>query len=982
MDVKTLSVDSIGLSNRSQNALHRAAIHTVGDMLGYTAESLSEIRNLGNKSIEEILKKIEEYREIDEAGGLPDDEPMTASQVPENFDDWIKEAVGKEYVLSWLQKKECRIDSLELLSVRAYNLLLFNGYDFISQIAFIDEQELLQLPRMDAASAGEIIRLCRHFLQDHSAAILADYASELEVSSAPPAPTIFDMLGMPEYHDSILKYVRANDKDVRQLGLSNRPINRLLNKGLEKLSDIIFMTRSELQKIPAMGATSVEEIMAKINDYLSANESRLIAVCTGDESALLNDEAIRNLILKQYQEIGFSGLSLNEMKERLRLPDSITDVRLKKIIGGLLASGDLEYVDFRCYRIYGRFADYLDRCSSIDERSRDFIRKRLQGITLGGIAQEYDLTRERVRQIVKKDAQKVYDWYAMSTGMTWFDEDYYRYFYSTYAFEKKDAIEWFGMTADICNYLDMMDVKKGKKDLQSALEDHRGLDAGLRLKIKNYLNRNKLFVDGIWVEKRRSDLEEVVVRKFCREDVSFENFTRIYNEFLEQEEIPFDEDIYYTESVYRTRKNHLSDARYLLWKQNEQIRYYDIEGRDFTELLDALNLESYENIELSTMKFVEDHPEILAKYDIRDQYELHNLLRKIVPEGSYHGFHCGRMPQIKFGTFNRDEAILDILIDNAPISTANLCALIHNEYGYDPAVIQGTYLQSFTEYYHQGTYSIDQKAMLTERKTALKAELTEDFYYIDEVRKIYRRLFPAADLEEINPYNLKLMGFIVLSRYVIQNHSSLEAFCEDILTGEDIIDLTPYRKRFVYMQMFSQKLMELKRSLQIIEFEPNQIINFRKLEHSGVSREMVQDFCDAVYNFVKDGTYFSAQSLKQDGFESELYDLGFSDWFYANLLISDDRFSFGQMFGNIILYKGCESITIKSFVMDRIREYGSIDTYDLMTELTDRYGCKVSEHMDVVYKIQGTEIYYDRILDRLYASYDVYDRELDRTEGI
>ena len=101
-----------------------------------------------------------------------------------------------------------------------------------------------------------------------------------------------------------------------------------------------------------------------------------------------------------------------------------------------------------------------------------------------------------------------------------------------------------------------------------------------------------------------------------------------YNEFLEQEEIPFDENIYYTEPVYRTRKNHLSDARYLLWKQNEQIRYYDMDGRDFTELLNALNLESYENIELSTMKFVEDYPEILAKYDIRDQYELHNTLQR------------------------------------------------------------------------------------------------------------------------------------------------------------------------------------------------------------------------------------------------------------------------------------------------------------------------------------------------------------------
>lgn len=982
MDAKSLTIDSIGLSNRSQNALHRAEIHTVGDLLGYTEESLNEIRNLGKKSVEEILKKIEEYKKIDETGGLCGEESAITGQIPQNFDKWITESAGKEYVLLWLQKKNCRIDSMELLSARAYNLLMLNGYEFISQIAFLNEQELMQIPRMDAASAGEIIRLCRHFIRNHSAAILADYAAELEATLAPPPPTIFDMLRLSEYHDAILKYVRANDKDVRQLGLSNRPINRLLNEGLKKMSDIVFMTRSELQKIPAMGTTSVEEIMSKINDYLSVNESRLIAVCAGDESTLLNDEIIRDLILKQYQKIGFGGLSLNEMKERLQLPESITSERLKKIIGGLLASGDLEYVDFRCYRIYGRFAEYLERCAIINERSKDFIRKRLQGITLEDIAQEYNLTRERVRQIVKRDAQKVCDWYSMSTGMTWFDEDYYRYFYSTYAFEKKDAIEWFGMTADICNYLDMMDVKKGKKDLQSALEDHGGLDAGLRLKIKNYLNRNKLFVDSIWVEKRRSDLEKVVVRKFCREDVSFDDFIRIYNEFLEQEELPFDEDIYYTESVYRTRKNHLSDARYLLWKQNERIRYYDMEGRDFTELLDVLNLESYENIELSTMKFVENHPEILAKYDIRDQYELHNLLRKIVPEGSFHDFHCGRMPEIRFGIFNRNEALLDILIDNAPISTADLCAIIHDEYGYDPAVIQGTYLQNFTEYYHQGMYSIDQKIMPTECKAALQAELTEDFYYIDEVRKIYRRLFPAADLAEINPYNLKVMGFTVLSRYVIQNYPSLEAFFEDILTDKDIIDITPYRKRFVYVQMFSQKLIELKKKLQVVEFEPNQIINIRRLEQVGVSREVVFEFCDVVYDFVEDNTYFSIRSLKQDGFETELFDLGFSDWFYANLLISDDRFSYGQMYGTIILYKGHENISIKSFEMNCIWKHGSIDRFDLITELIDRYGCKISDYLDVIYKVRGTAIYYDKILDRFYANYDVYNCELDRAEGI
>ena len=74
--------------------------------------------------------------------------------------------------------------------------------------------------------------------------------------------------------------------------------------------------------------------------------------------------------------------------------------------------------------------------------------------------------------------------------------------------------------------------------------------------------------------------------------------------------------------------------------------------------------------------------------------------------------------------------------------------------------------------------------------------------------------------------------------------------------------------------------------------------------------------------------------------------------------------------------------TIKSFETDRIRAHGSIDIYDLMTELTDRFGCRISDRFDLIYKVQGTEIYYDKFLDRLYANADTYYRELDAAEGL
>lgn len=977
MTVRNISIDTIGLSTRARNRLHQAQVHTVGEMMEYTEESLSQMANLGQKSVQEILAKIEEYRALEVS---PESE-QAQPEMPEDFEVWMQEPSGREQTLSWLQETEVRVEALELLSARAFNLLLLSGNTFLHQIAFRTEQELMEIPRMDLESARNIVRHSAQYIRDHRDDIVR-CLQERTKASQPPI-TVTDMLRMPEYRDRIGMFILHNDIEIDNLSLSNRPKNQLLRNGYRNLSDILFLTAEELQRLPSMGAASIAQIQERIQDYLMENETRILAFCNGDNSVLLDDAAIRKAVLKLYQTNPFSGFSLAEMTEKLELLEPLPQDRLKKILGGLLAQKELEYVDFRCYRVYDRFEDFLDACPGIEERVHRILHLRLQGVTLEGIGQECGLTRERVRQVIKKEIGTVRAQYAMQTGKKWFDEDYYRYFFETYTFDKKDGSQWLGIPHSVWNYLDMMDVKQGKQDLESALEDSQHLDIGLRLKIKNYLNRNKILVDGIWVEKKRAELEMVVVRKFCQDDTTFGDFVKIYNRFLEnEEEIPYNEDIYYTEAIYRTRKNRLTDARYLLWKQNETIRYYDIDSRDYTELLETLNLDTYENVEYSTVKFIAEYPEVMEKYDIRDQYELHNLLRKILPEGSFHDFHCGRTPHIRFGTFDRNGAILDIIVDNAPISTADLCRKISQEYGFEPGLIQGTYLQPFAVYYHQGFYSIDQKVMSAENMRTLQAALTEDFYYIGEIRKTYAQLAPNADSEEINPYNLKSMGFVVLSRYVVQHYPSLEAYFEDLLTRDDIVDLKPCRKRFAYVQMFSQKLMELKRNLDVIEFEPDRILNFRKLARAGITKEMIQDFCDAVYDAVPEGTYLSSRSLRQDGFVSELYDLGFSDWFYANLLISDSRFSFGNMFGSLILYKGRENITIQSFLLSRVREHICVDVLDLMTELKERYGCEISEKSDITYRLKNTQVYYDKILDRLYTSEEAYYRDLEETGGL
>jgi DNA-directed RNA polymerase, alpha subunit, bacterial and chloroplast-type len=55
-----ITIEELDLSVRSFNCLKRAGINTVADLLNTTEEDMMKVRNLGRKSFEEVVKKMEE----------------------------------------------------------------------------------------------------------------------------------------------------------------------------------------------------------------------------------------------------------------------------------------------------------------------------------------------------------------------------------------------------------------------------------------------------------------------------------------------------------------------------------------------------------------------------------------------------------------------------------------------------------------------------------------------------------------------------------------------------------------------------------------------------------------------------------------------------------------------------------------------------------------------------------------------------------
>ena len=59
VDLTKIKIDVLDLSVRASNCLKRANIYTLADLVERTEDDLAKIRNLGRKSVDEIIEKLE-----------------------------------------------------------------------------------------------------------------------------------------------------------------------------------------------------------------------------------------------------------------------------------------------------------------------------------------------------------------------------------------------------------------------------------------------------------------------------------------------------------------------------------------------------------------------------------------------------------------------------------------------------------------------------------------------------------------------------------------------------------------------------------------------------------------------------------------------------------------------------------------------------------------------------------------------------------
>lgn len=947
------SIDVLHLSPRSLNALLRAKRAQrqgrepiqpmrLSELLHYSQEDLHHIRGLGITSVNEIIEKAQRY--LYDQAAVP--RAWAAGQYQATDAGILHTPTGS--LLG-----DAHVSALRL-SKRPYNGLVGRGIQTVSALLRTSREECLSIPNLGPKSIQEIDVALGLYLDNALALALPSYTPQVMPVALPSQTALIPAYSLWQegiIHGTTFRW--AADAPLSVLGLGERAASRLRRAGIERISDVLMLTRGTLEKSAWLGKKGMNEVLAGLEAYLE--NQPLAYLSPPGVGAGQPWRCTPQHIQELYSKAPFAQYDLDTL--RLNLPQAMDSASITDCIQGMAMRGDLMHINGRYSSPHPGYLEVLEQRAlsaapnSIDARMVFTLTRRAQGMTLDDIGTQLGITRERVRQIESRGQRTL----LRALGVV--AEDRYRVFYETYR-AGRDALLAMGYPYALWYYLSIL-YRMGTQDIEQAIDDV-SLPADIRRSVLNWMQQDHIQVQGDFIRRQRAAIEDHILETYCRDEVTLDAFFAMYTDFLRQHALQGDDKLALNASNLRTRENRLANAYNVLWKQNRRLRYYDIASTDVSLLYSELNLVQYQNTALSTRLLMLQHADLMEVYDIRDEYELHNLIKKTDANGMP-GVDYGRMPMLQFGHFDRDAAVREILFMTAPISVEGLVALIAEEYGARENTIRANWFSGIDAYYHQGMYTIHERRMTDEHQWRLGQQLTEDFYFLSEVRDIYRKTVPDADVSLVTPYNLKLLGFKVNASYAYRNYPSADAYFRHLLSGRDHVDAEAINRRLGGLPAYTSCLNQMKATYEIVEHEPLRYVTLRWLAAHGVPREALSAFCDRVYGYTSDDQFFTMKHLRRLGFDAFL-NVPFGDWFYNSLLRVDSRFTYLRLKNNILLCRSPQPFVAETFLTYLVAQSGSIALDALLRLLVKDFGIQLLRH-EVLSHVRASGLQYDRIED-------------------
>ena len=733
------SLKILKLSRRLENVLCRNRLFTIENILAFPEDELRRLRGMGNKSFQELSDALEKYK------GVSYENTVSLEKQSEGKRG-LAVAVRKELVIFGAVLPRNSFLAILPLSNRLKNTLYRHKVCTVGDLLDCPEDDFSQMRGMGMSALLELTE----FLRLH----------QKYVSAADGNDEHFDFLAF-------------EDTSVFKLGFTPKINKALAEAGIRNLRDLFSYPAGKWSEFSSLNAYQVKTVRDKaecyqkmeraawlgrwereligkdtlgnaqkgvagnlcvFSDMISVDYNDIVRILrekSGQERSIAEklweeksvQDAVKSWILRSLELQKYAGLSQAELIQRLS--GAVYDAEIfAQLLEEMEAANRIRRKVDMLFPVYVSLSGYLDSC--VDEKTKRLLTLRLDGETLEGVAREAGVTREWVRQIQKRIFSKmppVEEGYWISIQKAYSDlteEDFglvFRLPLQTVVFLRLSGSSFPSDRG--------AEEEKRVHALRRIIHDFEKDEAIQKRAQARIQEVSSYFViKGTRIPKKRDALIRYAIQAYCRDVKSLTELKECY-ETLRSEvggevlRSSFDVDLRYLERYL--------NSFIVLSNGHKRLRYYDILANDYQELLNELDFSSYANVTLSMLKFFRDHTEMMRQYDIRNEQELHSLLKKLWECGQGHDtadeehrLTFEKMPMITFGKADRAEQILRLLRENNPISYMDFAKLIEQEYGISWQTALANWIKPVEPYLVGGMYVMNQFPLPVEHLERVK----------------------------------------------------------------------------------------------------------------------------------------------------------------------------------------------------------------------------------------------------------------------
>jgi DNA-directed RNA polymerase alpha subunit/DNA-directed RNA polymerase specialized sigma subunit len=289
-------ISALNLSKRSYNALQRASVKTIGQLIALYPEDIWEVRNLGVKSIKEISSHLQDYLRQNSVTLTPTQisRGEQKKQVVEiellhiqEKKEQSKVKAYKDKFIPLLQDKT-PIASLNLRR-RTYNAIFRSEISTINQLVALSPKELWRIKNIGEKSVREIEKRLDAYLHEYKETDIEQNTTSRDTEDVKPIPVI---------DRNLLKAVAAvqlTKIPVTRLGLSQKEHSHLVRLGISSIGQLLDSFQESMPE---------DTVIEQLNRYLA---------WFAEQSETAQESEIKNIGLSPLYQIDLAQITIETL---------------------------------------------------------------------------------------------------------------------------------------------------------------------------------------------------------------------------------------------------------------------------------------------------------------------------------------------------------------------------------------------------------------------------------------------------------------------------------------------------------------------------------------------------------------------------------------------------------------------------------------------------------------------------------------------